>query len=128
LEVIAREADYARKVANGILTRVGLGAGFVKVFDTGVDKTCMASLVYRGEPLNASPNGGASTLSPKYFNSFVEYKQWALSASQQERETYWESLPDLDFERLTEDLAQEEEEDCFTRLAQGNPKATLLLQ
>jgi hypothetical protein len=122
LDVIARDADYARNVANGILTRVGLGAGFVKVFDTGEDKTCMASLVYWGKPLNSNPNEGASTLSPKYFNSLVEYKQWALSASQQERETYWESLPDPDFERLTEDLAQEE--DWFSALAKAEPPST----
>jgi hypothetical protein len=120
LDVIARDADYAREVANGILTRVGLGAGLLQVLDTGEEKICMAGLVYRGEPLNSSPNAGASTLSPKYFNSLVEYKHWASSASQQEREAYWESLSDLDYERLYEALAPEE--DCFPTPAQAEPQ------
>jgi len=45
-----------------------------------------------------------------HFNSLAEYKRWAAGASQQERETYWNSLSDLDFARLAEDLDQEEED------------------
>jgi hypothetical protein len=43
------------------------------------------------------------------FNSLQEYKRWAEGASQQERKAYWNSLPDLDFERLSADLDEEDE-------------------
>ena len=38
-----------------------------------------------------------------------EYKRWVKSASQEEREAYWNALPDLDFERLVEEDLKEEE-------------------
>jgi hypothetical protein len=59
------------------------------------------------EPAATNPEPGPAAL---VFNSLAEYKRWAASASQQERETYWNSLSDLDFARLAEDLDQEEED------------------
>ena len=59
------------------------------------------------EPAATNPEPGPAAL---VFNSLAEYKRWAASASQQERETYWNSLSDLDFARLAEDLDKEEED------------------
>jgi hypothetical protein len=38
-----------------------------------------------------------------------EYERWVKTASQEEREAYWNSLPDFDFEQLVEDNQEEEE-------------------
>jgi hypothetical protein len=46
-----------------------------------------------------------------------EYKRWVKSASQEEREAYWNALPDPDFYRLVDDLKEEEAETSGIGLA-----------
>jgi hypothetical protein len=44
------------------------------------------------------------------FHSLEEYKRWAESASQEEREAYWNPLSDEESECLVADLEDQEEE------------------
>lgn len=44
------------------------------------------------------------------FHSLEEYKRWAASASQEEREAYWNALSDEEWECLVADLDQDDEE------------------